>query len=109
MEPVEVSRPNALSRVEIEGIIQGMTARDIFAVIPNAGETPEGGKVAGDAFEAAAERQGYGALALDRVSPADAIYLGQLLGEVFNQDSPKGEGTAQLPDSSDTGESTPSS
>ena len=100
---------NFLSRSEIEAILEGMTARDIFAVIRSGGDPSKGAQVAGDAFEAAASRQGYGEGVLDRVRPKDAIYLAEQLSEVFTSDSPKDGTTGDLPDSSGTGELTPSS
>jgi hypothetical protein len=102
-----VEATNFLNRSEVDTILGGMTARDIFAAIPN-GTQVEGAEVAGKAFEAAAERQGYGKEALDRVRPGDAIYLAQQLGEAFAQDSPKAEGTEDLPISPGTGDSAPS-
>lgn len=102
---------NFLTRDQIDSILDAMTARDIFAAIPgtkDAREVLKGGEIAGQAFESAAERQGHGALTLDRVRPADAIYLAQRLGEVFASDSPKDGATEDLPDSSGIGESTPS-
>lgn len=99
---------NFLSRSEIEAILNGMTARDIFAVVRSGGDPDKGAQVAGDAFEAAALRQGYGEGVLDRVRPGDAIYLAQELSEVFTSDSPKDGTTGDSPDSSGIGESAPS-
>lgn len=98
---------NHLTRSEIDAILEGMTARDIFAVVGKGGT--EGAEVAGKAFEAAATRQGYGELVLDRVKPADAVYLAQALAEVFSAASPKADDTGPLPDSSVIGESVPNS
>lgn len=98
---------NFLTRDEIDTILHGMTARDIFAAMPEGGEA-KGNDIAGRVFEAAASRQGHGEGTLDRVRPQDAVYLAGALGEVFAQDSPKGVSTDPLPDSSDTGELIPS-
>ena len=94
---------NHLSQAEIELILEGMTARDIFAAMPSGTATSKGAEIAGDAFERAAERQGYGSLALDRVRPGDATFLAGKLGEVFDQGSPKSDSGVDLPTSSDTG------
>ena len=100
---------NHLSREEIDTILHGMTARDIFAAIPGGQATAEGAEVAGAAFEHAADRQGYGKEALDRVRPADAVYLANAIGEVLSQDNPKASDTASSPNSPGTGDSPPSS
>lgn len=96
---------NFLTRDQIQEIIGAMTARDIFAAMPSGQEGTElkGAEIATRTFEIAAERQGHGALALDRVRPGDATYLGNLLGEVF-ADGPKDDSTEPLPDSSGIGE-----
>lgn len=106
---------NFLSREQIAEIVAHMTARDIFGAMPSGkvddqGQplNPSGSKVAGEAFDVAAERQGHGKLALDRVRPQDATYLAELLGEVFTQDSPKDGTTGESPTSPDTGDSAPS-
>lgn len=98
---------NFLTRVDIDGILAGMTARDIFGAMPS-GTSPgevKGAEIAGKAFELAASRQGHGEEALDRVRPQDATFLAGRLGEIF-EERPKD--SEPLPDSSDTGESTPS-
>jgi hypothetical protein len=84
---------NFLQRADIDTILGGMTARDIFAAIPGNQTTAQGAEVAGNAFEHAAERQGYGKEALDRVRPQDAVYLANAIGEVLSQDSPTLAGT----------------
>ena len=94
---------NFLSRAEIDTILGGMTARDIFAAIPSGQNTAAGAEVAGSAFESAAERQGYGKEALDRVLPGDAIYLAQQLGEALSSDSPLVDDTGGQPNSPDSG------
>ena len=99
---------NFLSRPDIDLILGGMTARDIFAAMP-AGQTDNGGMVAGNAFESAAERQGYGKQALDRVKPGDALYLATALGEAFGQDNPKADSIEPSLASQDIGDSAPSS
>jgi hypothetical protein len=83
--------PNMLSRVDLDLILKGITSRDLFAAFPE-GVTVSGAEVAGAVFEKAAERQGYGAEALDRVSVQDGIYLAGQLGELFSE-GPKGVGT----------------
>lgn len=103
-----VSDLNFLTRGEIDAIIQGMTARDVFSAMP-AGQTEvKGAEVAGDAFEAAAKRQGFGEGALDRVTPSDAIYLASTLGEVFNAGTPKDDASEASLDSPASGDSAPS-
>jgi hypothetical protein len=99
---------NFLSRAEIDLILGGMTARDVFAAMPEGGAKAEGAEVAGKAFESAAERQGYGAEALDRVRPMDALYLAAELGEALSVDSPKADGTEPSPPSPGIGDSAPS-
>lgn len=96
-----------LSRVELDQIIDGMTARDIFAAAPSGTDTSniKGADTAGIAFEQAAERQGFGPLALDRVGAADAIYLATAIGEALNMGSPKADDTEALPTSPATGDS----
>ena len=84
---------NFLSREEIDSILQGMTARDLFSAMPSQGEV-SGAETAGKTFESAAERQGYGAGALDRVKISDAAYLSEELGGVLSADSPKADATA---------------
>ena len=88
------SGPNFLSREEIDSILQGMTARDLFAAMPSASGLEQApAETAGRTFELAAERQGYGAGALDRVKIGDAVYLSTELGGVMSADSPKAEDT----------------
>lgn len=99
---------NFLHRAEIDTILGGMTARDIFAAIPGGQTTAQGAEVAGSAFEHAAERQGYGKEALDRVRPADAVYLANAIGEVLSQESPLASDTASSPPSPASGDSAPS-
>lgn len=94
---------NFLTRDQIDAIIETMTARDIFAGMPSqAGETPSGPEVAGKVFESAANRQGHGTEALDRVRPVDAMYLAEKLGEVFDMASPKSDSGEGSPPSADT-------
>jgi hypothetical protein len=99
-----------LTREELDTIIDGMTARDIFAAAPGGNDVSEvkGSETAGIAFEKAAERQGFGTEALDRVGASDAIYLANAIGEALNMGSPKAEGTEGLPTSPDSGDSLPS-
>lgn len=99
-----------LSRGELEQIIEGMTARDIFQAAPDASDVGnvKGGDTASKVFDIAAERQGFGALALDRVSPGDATFLAGLLGESLNVGGPKAEDTEESPASPATGDSAPS-
>jgi hypothetical protein len=100
---------NFLTREQIDSIVEAMTARDIFAAMPSGQSTEvNGGELAGKAFESAAERQGHGAGALDRVKPGEAVYLARLLGEVFAE-GPKDASTETSQGSSDTGDSVPSS
>lgn len=96
MEPLEnlPEASNFLHRTDIDLILRGMTARDIFAAIPGNQNVAQGAEVAGNAFEHAAERQGYGKEALDRVRPVDAVYLANAIGEVLSQESPLASDTA---------------
>ena len=89
------SGANFLSREQIDSILEGMTARDIFAAMPDSTEKVNGSKVASIAFESAAERQGHGAEALDRVRPMDGIYLASALGDLLSVDSPKADATGE--------------
>jgi hypothetical protein len=89
---------NFLGREQIDEILSLMTARDIFSAMPSTtGEEVQGAAVAGAAFESAAERQGHGSGALDRVRPTDAIYLAQALGEAFSIAGPKSDASADSP------------
>lgn len=95
---------NFLSRPEIDLILGTITSRDLFAALGGQqGAEVQGGEVAGKVFEAAAERQGYGKEALDRVRVADGIYLAGELGELFS-DGPKDEPTEESPASLATGD-----
>jgi len=89
------SGANFLSREQIDTILEGMTARDIFAAMPDSTEKVNGSKVASIAFESAAERQGHGAGALDRVKPLDGMYLASAIGELLSVDSPKADATGE--------------
>lgn len=104
-----MAQTNHLTREQIESIVDGMTARDIFAAMP--GQTDvgklKGAEIAGDAFEHAAERQGHGALALDRVPMRDATYLGQLLGEALDVAGPKADDGASSPGTATSGDKAP--
>jgi len=91
--PTKQSGPNFLSREEIDGILAGMTARDLFSAMPAQGEA-SGAETAGKTFESAAERQGFGVGAQDRVRISDAAYLSEELGGVLSADSPKADDTA---------------
>lgn len=92
---------NFLTRAEIDLILEGMTARDLFAVVGTASMN-KGAEVAGNAFEASAARQGYGDLVLDRVQPRDAVYLAGKLGELFESEDPKASGGASSRPSPET-------
>lgn len=94
---------NHLSRADIDKIIEGITSRDLFAALGSEQGEVKGGEVAGKVFEAAAERQGYGALALDRIGIADGIYLASALGELFS-DGPKDDASEESPASPVTGD-----
>lgn len=94
---------NHLTRADIDLIIAAITSRDLFAALGDEQGQVKGGEVAGKVFEAAAERQGYGPLALDRITVADGIYLASELGELFS-DGPKGDATEESPASPVTGD-----
>lgn len=78
---------NFLTRTDLDLILGGITARDLFAAFPE-GAVVNGAEIAGAVFEKAAERQGYGTEALDRVHVQDGVYLAGRLGELF-ADGPK--------------------
>lgn len=94
-----------LSRAELEQIVDGLTARDIFSAAPDAQDVGSirGGDTAAKVFDIAAQRLGYGELALDRVAAGDATYLAGLLGEALNVGGPKAEGTEESLTSPGTG------
>ena len=97
---------NFLTRAEIDLILEGVTSKDLFASLP-AGQTEvNGGEVAGKVFEHSAQRQNYGADALERVHLSDGVYLAGRLGELFS-DSPKDEPTVPSLLSPDSGDSAP--
>jgi hypothetical protein len=99
---------NFLTREQIDSILDGMTARDIFAAMPeDPGSQAKGSEIAGNTFEKAAERQGHGTEALDRVRPADAVYLAGALGEVFTLAGPKADAGESSPPSAASGDSAP--
>jgi hypothetical protein len=95
------------SRTQIQKIVDGMTARDIFSAMPSQADTGglKGAEVAGAVFDAAAARQGHGEQALDRVSAQDAIWLAQEISEAINVGGPKANGTEESPPSADIGDS----
>lgn len=85
---------NFLTREEIDEVISKITSRDLFASLSGETGQVQGGEIAGKVFEAAAERQGKGKEALDRISITDGIYLASALGELFS-DGPKEEATGE--------------
>lgn len=93
-----------LTREELAQIIDGMTARDIFAAAPSGEGVSSGSETAAKAFESAAERQGFGSGALDRVGAADAIYLAGAIGEALNMGGPKADDTEESPTSPASGD-----
>jgi hypothetical protein len=94
-----------LTRADLDRIVDGMSARDIFrSGMVNATEEVTGSERAESIFDYAAERQGYGAKALDRVSIGDTVYLSNLLGEALNMGTPKADSSPESQPSSDTGE-----
>lgn len=97
---------NLLTRAQVEEIVAHMTPRDLFNAMPTGeeAEVAAGAEIAAKVFEAAAERQGFGAEALDRVSMADGVHLAGLLGEVFKSATPKGKRPAGLPASPGSGD-----
>lgn len=99
-----MDKDNRLSRADLDIIVAGMTARDLFAAMPAGQAEVKGADVAGEAFESAASRQGYGEGALDRVTPGDAVYLAGLLSETLQVGGPKAESGAPSPDSADIGD-----
>lgn len=91
-----------LSRPEIDLIVDGMSAGDIFRA--TAGETAPN-LTAEAIFNGSAARQGYGENAIDRVKISDAQYLGELLGETLNMGSLEAGDTEASPTSAATGDS----
>lgn len=77
---------NFLTREQVDEILGFVTARDLFQAMPGDGSTLKGPEIAGKVFESAAERQGFGAGALDRVRFQDAPYLAQALGDMFRDE-----------------------
>jgi len=100
-----------LTRADLEKIVDGMSARDMFQASPSGEvltEEQRGMKMAERIFDISAERQGWGEGALDRVSLGDGPYLSGLLGEALNVGGPKVNATDQSLPSADTGDSAPS-
>jgi hypothetical protein len=91
-----------LTREELQQIVNGMTAGDVFS--STGGETKPN-EVALSIFNRAAERLDYGVNAIDRVGIGDTTYLSDLLGEALNMGGPKADATSQSPTSADTGDS----
>lgn len=101
-------RPKHLTRAEVEQIVDGMNARDVFLATPDQNQDVskiKGIETASRLFEIAAERQGFGADALNRVAVSDAMFLANLLSESLNVGGPKAEDTGASPASPDTGDS----
>lgn len=96
-----------LSQAELSKIVEGMSARDVFRATQGSsnGTEDSGNQRAEMIFDQAAERQGYGEKALDRVHIRDTQYLGDLLSEVLNVGSPKADDTEASPTSAATGDS----
>ena len=95
---------NMLTRPQVDEIVKHMTPRDLFNAMPTGEDgIKAGAEVAANVFEQAAERQGFGAGALDRLSMADGVYLAGLLGEVFQSATPKDEPPSGKPRSRDSG------
>lgn len=99
-----------LTRSVLKKIVDGMSARDMIETMPEneLGQRLEGRQYVGAIFDAAAERQGYGQKALDRVGIGDAQYLSELLAGALNAGGPKADDTGESPSSADTGDSAPS-
>jgi hypothetical protein len=95
-----------LSRIQLQKIVSGMTARDMIETMPEDadGLRLNSKKFVGAIFDAAAERQGFGEKALDRVGIGDAGYLSELLAGALNAGSPKADDTEELPPSAATGD-----
>jgi hypothetical protein len=91
-----------LTREELQQIVDGMTAGDVFS--STGGETKPN-EVALSIFNRAAERLDYGANAIDRVGIGDTTYLSDLLGEALNMGSKAAGDSSQSPTSADTGDS----
>jgi hypothetical protein len=98
-----------LTRADLEKIVDGMSARDVFRASSSNGTDPASGMQQAEAiFDIAAERQGWGEKALDRVHISDTAHLSTLLSESLNLGGPKAEDTEASPVSADTGDSAPS-
>lgn len=96
-----------LTRADLDRIVDGMSARDIFrsGMVDSTEGEVSGSERAESIFDYAAERQGYGAKALDRVSIGDTVYLSNLLGEALNMGTPKADSSPESLPLSDTGAS----
>lgn len=94
-----------LTRADLDSIIDGMSARDVFRASGGSDDPDTGNQKAEQIFDLSAERQGWGKMALDRVVLGDVTYLGTLLGEALNVGGPKADSTNQSPTSADTGDS----
>ncbi len=95
-----------LTRAQVKKIVDGMSARDMIETMPEDadGQRLNGKKYVGAIFDAAAERQGYGEKALDRVGIGDGQYLSELLAGALNAGSPKADDTGESPASAATGD-----
>jgi hypothetical protein len=91
-----------LTRAQQEEIVDGLSAGDVIRVTGTEGNPSEKAEAI---FNRGAERQGFGAEALDRVPIADTAYLSELLSEALNMGGPKADDTSQSPSSADTGDS----
>lgn len=97
-----------LTRADLDNIVDGMSARDMFQSTPGGEqltETQRGMKMAEKIFDISATRQGWGENALDRVRLSDGPYLSTLLSESLNLGSPKADDTGESPTSPGTGDS----
>lgn len=85
-----------LTREQVDTVIAAMSAADLIAAMGDATDTGnvKGPKMAGDAFDSAANRLGLsnGTPATAHVRMQDFQYLAQKISEAINIESPTSEG-----------------
>jgi hypothetical protein len=96
---------NPLAREDIDAVVSSMSAADMLeATEDETGKRRNGTKMLRIAFDAAAERAGYGPNATERVPVALFRYYAESMGGAVNVDSPLASDTSALLDSAATGE-----
>jgi hypothetical protein len=95
---------NPLMREDIDAVVSGMSAGDMLeATEDETGKRRSGTKMLRTAFDAAAERAGYGVNATERVPVALFRYYAESMGGAVNVESPLSSDTSDLLDSAATG------